>query len=612
MGYKHWRLGKGDAYQLGVARMRVAALLDAHASGVEGPLALACEVPIEEWDDIVEYGADNGCLTVTHYQVKLQNTNFKAGEKTATFGSLFDRAARILDDAAPYEGLTVPPEKRFFRFVFPTDDIKVGSQLGIDQLRLLLESCSGNAADAIVGNGGANLLGKDGGDQAREWLRLIRNSAGSDSLCACLLRQMRVELQPFAAVENDGRLAALFDDPTQARILLDTVIRKTAPEGWLDAEELLPKLVDARPKPAMRQVRIAQHEDLYYAHPYVDVRMTDLRAVAEAVVEKVWAENGGSDLHVSFPLPEVTASEGARALRLACVRLLLHAARSPIHVTGQPKWFERTRMEVARVLGVTNSARSLAEDHFHERAAPVSLPPKASWSPMALADALHAAMDARMWKRVRREVEHELLRADVSFQEMLDSLMGLNGFLERVLHGWWGLEQEASGVARAGPANASNVGLVVAGLAVIRHAGYHLSASDEGPGVAKLGALPVRALAIERAAVTHDREPIEVNLSQHARDLLDQSGIVLIVRGNVDSYYSFATSRLIIEPAAHAGLQHAAPAALLMDSDSLVTAAITGGGAPARQIKEWCDTHTKHHGAALEAALQQWRESHAT
>jgi hypothetical protein len=610
MGYRHWQLLKGDDYQRAVARMRVAELLDAHAKGIGGPLALSCEAPVDGWDDIVEYGAAKGQLTATHYQVKLQNTDFKAGEKTATFEDLFKHAAKILADADPYEGVTILPVDRYFRFVLPTDEITVGATLGIDQLRMLLEECEGTAADAIVANKGVNLKGADKGKQKRDWLALIRAAVGTDDECAILLRQMQVELRPVATLEGNGALAALFENPGLARDLVDKAIRDTAPEGWLDAEELLPKLFDAKPKPAMRQVLIAQHEGRFYAQPHA--RVQEVRAVADAIVAKVWAAHAAADLHVSFPLPDGTASDGARALRLACIRLLLHARQSPVRLTGHMRWFERTRLEVARVLGVTGPTDPLAEGHFNERPAPGSLPPKISWSPEDLAGALHAAMDARVWELVRGEGTKVMVGAKgVPFDELVAFLMGVDGFLERVLRGWWGLEQAASGVARAGPAIASNVAWIVAGLAVFRYAGFGISRSPDHPDVAKVGALPVRALALDQAAINYDGEPQAVGLSRHARQILELPGLVLIVRGDVNRYYTLARLRHINEPAAGANLQTASPSAFLMCSESLVDAAGAGADIATQLIRECCDTLANHHIAALDAALQQWRESNA-
>lgn len=605
MGYQHWRLGKGDAYQLGVARMRVAEMLHAHAKGIEGPLALACEAPIDGWDDIVEYGARQGCLTVTHHQVKRQNTNFAASEKTETFGDLFERATKLLADADPYNGLPVPPEHRYFRFVLPTDTIAVGAKLGIAALRTLLEECVGNEADTIVAN-----KGKNRGDQEREWLKLIGTAAGTDDACARLLRQMRVELRPVASVEGNGALAALFENAALARDLVDKAIRDTAPEGWLDAEELLPKLSDAKPNPAMRQVRLAQHEGRFYAQPHA--RLQDVRAVAEAIVAKVWAAHAAADLHVSFPLPDGTSSDGAKALRLACIRLLLHAPRSPAYVSGDKGWYERSRLEVKRTLGLVGASSSLEAAHFVERAAPRSLPPKASWTPEELAAALHDAMDARVWDAVRQEGAKALVGAkEIPFDELAAFLTNSVGVLERVLHGWWGLERAASGVARAGPAIAPNVARIVAGLAVLQLSEHGMSSVNDQTDIAKVGELPLRALGIDEAPVTYDGEPHPVGLSEHAREILVHAGVVLIVRGDVSDFYTFATMRPMDELADGASMRDSTPSAFLMSSESLITAARKGANVASNLIQQWCNDRARHHRAALDAAVQQWKESRA-
>lgn len=100
----------------------------------------------------------------------------------------------------------------------------------------------------------------------------------------------------------------------------------------------------------------------------------DVRAVADAIVAKVWAAHGAANLHVSFLLPDGTASEGARALRLACIRLLLHTRQSPAYVCGDKAWYERSRLEVKRTLGLAGASNSLEAEHFVERAELAGLP----------------------------------------------------------------------------------------------------------------------------------------------------------------------------------------------------------------------------------------------
>lgn len=610
MGYRHWRLGMGDAYQLGVARARVLAILYAHSTGGEGPVALACEAPVDGWDDIVEFGAAARAITATHYQVKLQNTNFKKSEKHETFEALFNHAAILLREPSPYEEVVVASADRRFRLVFPTGDITVGSKLGVDQLRMLLQECEGNAADRIVANEGVKLIGKDDGDQKREWLSLIRSATGSDDACANLLRQMRVDLHPEATLEHDPRLSLLFDDPARARDIVDKALRSVAPEGYMDVDELLPLLTTAQPRAETRQVRIAQHGDRFHVQP--KTRTREVRIIADTIVASVWADQGAADLHIGFPLPESSASLDARALRLACIRLLLHAQRSPTFVSGNERWYERGRREVQRALGLITSSARLDAAHFTDRAAPMGLPPKACWPPDELANALHAAMDAHLWKLVCRHGASMLAGANgVPFDHTVGFLTSLGGFFERVLHGWWGLEKTASGVARAGPVIAGNVACIAAGLAVLQHAGYAISAPVDSADVATIGELPVRALAIEQAATTCDDEPQAANLCEHASNVVVHAGIALVAKGDVGDYYALATLRPIDDVTEGAGLQDESPAAFLMSSEALVAAAKKGAQRASELIQRWCDDRARHHRAALDAALRQWSESNA-
>lgn len=609
MAYAKWRLGRGDDYQRGVARLRVARLLDAHARGIDGPLALSCETPDhEEWDDIVEFGAAGGVLTTTHRQVKRQHGDFKDG----TFAKLFERAAKILADAQPYTGLTIPPESRYFHFVLPTDQMSCDG-LGIDQLRMLLDECAGNAADTIVADRGAKLDGKEGGDQKRKWLEAFRKATTDDRAAARLLRQLRVELRAAAEVAADNpELTTLFEHPDRARLLIDDAIHNLAPQGRLDAEELLPVLLDAAPRPSVRVVRLARHGNRFWAH--APVRNPDVGAVATAILEHAWRAHGAADVHVAFPCPDATASSEESALRLACVRLLLHARPSPTYVAGKVEWCDRGRIDTQRTLGGDDRG-PIESEHYADRPAPAALPPVRSWPPNELAAALQDAMDARVWSAVRTQARLDLVGAKgVPFDDLADELAGVPDFFDKTLRGWWGLEQKASGVVRAGPGAAPNVARVVAGLAALRAAGYAVAAHHHETHIASIGTLTIRTLAIERASVEVGGEPIGVALAEHARQLLDHAGVVLIARGDPDSFYAFADPASIDESGADASMRAASPA-LLVTAESLIVAAKQKpkeGSSPVRdRVKALCNARARHHAAALDAALQQFQESDA-
>gem|GEM_PF-4180909 len=620
MGYPHWRLGKGSDYQVGIARMLVAKMLDAHAKGIEGPLAMAHEAPIDGWDDIVEFGADNGQLIATHYQVKRQYTNFdfESDEKIGTFTELFTNAAEILSASDPYNHMDVNKINRTFRFVFPTDGISVGASLGIYPLRCLLEACVGNAADTIVANKGAN-LGEASkstkkraqptvGDQKRAWLELIRAAAGNDDACANLLRQMRIDCYSESMVDDNKSLAALFDDPDRARDLIDKAIRSTSPEGWLDVEGLLPVLSAAKPKPELLQCRIVQHGSKFYE--YSQRRSGDLPVVANTIVQRVWCDHGATRLHVAFPHPSRDTPRGALELRSACIRLLLHAQLSPVHVSGSYAWYESCRSKVQRTLGVQGRCPTMEEKHFAEHATPLTLPPKWSWPPDILATALHNAMNEHVWRSV--SVEWEKLGEGlemVPFDSLSEMLKKTPDLWDCILRGWWAQEADASGVARAGPGITYLLAMVVGGLAVLQYAGFDVLPSDgRQPNVARLGALSVRALAIDVAAVRNVGELRSTRLAHHARHVLEYAGVVLIAQGNSQQFYDWARQRPD-SPGADVSLQSTRSPALLMDSDFLMQAAAWGPEAAKNDISDWCKRLTSHHVDDLEAALTQWNEA---
>ena len=606
MGYAKWRLGKGDQYQTDVERYRVARMLEVHAQGVEGPVALGCEVPIEGWDDIVEFGIEQDAVTVTYYQVKNQNTDFSAGELNDTFGKLFRSAVEILQKADPYDGLVVPTKRRRFVFVLPTGDITVGASLGMDQLRALLQKCVNmHAAEAIVANDGANIKdGKANGEQQRKWLAQIKTSAGTDDACARLLQQMRVEIWPSGFVDEQAAnlLTSRFDNPERARLLIDAALRDNPPEGRLDAEELLAKLADALPKRELRRVRLARVGDECFVQPHT--RQADLTVVADSIVKDVWSSHGAIDLHVGYPPPD-----DAKPLRLACVRLLLHARQSPVYVIGRDAWRARSTAEVAGAVGLVAGKGALDGAHYEEKFAPASLPPKAMWAADVLGDALHAAMDGHVWERVREEGKAVLEGTEgVPFEDLAASMKESEGFFDRVLRGWWEAEENASGVARAGPAVAPRVAQIVAGVAVLRHLDFQVAVADAPGTIARLGDLPVRALAIEQVSGIIDGLQAAVELAGHARDLLTQTGVVLI-RCDVEGIYDLASMPQLDESGGGTGIHEWTASAFLIDVGSLIASVKNGDEATKDLIKGWCDRRAQHHQAALNAAHQQWREN---
>lgn len=608
MGYAKWRLGHGDCYQTDVARYRVARLLEAHMQGVDGPMELACEAPVEGWDDIVEFGIKAGEITTTHYQVKHQNTDFNARELSDTFGKLFTSAAHILQVPHPYDDLQVPVEGRRFVLVLPTHDINVGTNRGIDQLKTLFEKCKNHqAAKAIVANNGANISdGKSGGEQQRNWLALIKTSAVTDDACVQLLQQMSVEILPREVViENTQRLlASQFDDPNRATLLLDEALRNNPPEGRLDSEELLAQLADALPNLELRCVRLVQDGNAYCAQ--LHTRQRDLAVVARNIVENLWREHGAPVLHVGYPPPVDPR------LRLACVRLLLHAERSPVFVTGRDNWWERSKAEVAGAVGFHVRQKALHGEHYEEKALPRSLRPMANWAAAQLSAALHAAMDDHVWVCVLAEGKAALVGAGaVPFEEVAASMKGLDGFFERVLRGWWKEEENASGVARAGPAVAHRVAQIVAAVAILQHLGYNVGATDVPLSIARVGDIQLRGLAMEQVGGIYDKLRIAVPLTQHARDILDHAGLVL-VQGSVDDLYELADPRQRDELDGAAGILSWTTPAFLMNPDSLITAVKKGDAIARNLVESWCNQRAKHHRAALDAALQQSRESDGT
>ncbi len=608
MGYAKWRLGMGDKYQIDVARYRVGLLLQAHAQDIDGPIALGCEVPVEGWDDIVEFCSQKGEITATHYQVKRQNTDFKAGDLQKTFAELFKSAAAILKEDAPYDGFVVRAKHRRFVFVLPTGDISVGAKLGIDQLVALLPKCStASAAQALVSNDGGLINdGKEGGDQQRRWLLHIKASAGTPEMCERILQQMSVEIWPSAFVEEQAAalVAMSFDLPDCADLLIDNVLRRNPPEGLIDAEKLLAELVAAKPKPALLRVKLARSGDVYFVQPFT--RLDKVASVAKRVVHRVWREHDSVDLQVGYAPPNAT-----KTLRLACVRLLLHAARSPVHVKNRDAWLDRCRSEVAWAVGLTSGKGALEGAHFKEKEPSASLPPKVEWAPEVLGHALQIAMDAYIWKRVCAETKLALELADgVSFDEVMKSMRELVGFFDAVLRGWWVAEEAASGIARAGPSVAHGVAQIVAGMAVLQHLGFSVAAADTPGTIAKLGDLPVRALAIEQVGGIADKLPRAEELSWYARELIAFPGVVLLIGGS-EGLYDMASGQPLDEPVASAGILTSTASAFLIDAGLLVASVRRGDQFAKSLVQTWCDRRAEHHRSALDAALQQWGESDA-
>ncbi|PKN24486.1 MAG: hypothetical protein CVU65_11610 [Deltaproteobacteria bacterium HGW-Deltaproteobacteria-22] len=599
MGYNKWGLSQGDKYQYAFARYRVAMLLEAHASQIGGPVAFGVETPVEGWDDIAEFSTVDGHLSVIHYQVKRQYSNFKAGDLAAVFQNLFKTALEILQKTDPYNGFSVPAESRKFVFVFPTPDLKVG-KIGISQLKSLLENCTNDsAARTIVSNKGQNL------DKSQcQWLAEVRKAAGSPEMCRQVLSQMSVQILPEAILDEQASalFAKHYDIHDLVKPLLDDILRNSPPEGLLDVEELLEKLAQAGPKRELQHISLGQDLKGCFIHHHE--RQSDITNVAGSIVKKVWQPHDAVVLHVCYQPPD-----DSMPLRLACVRLLLHANLSPVYVSGRCLWWERCKTEVAGTVGYNECKGALEEGHFKEKAVPKTLPPKTTWLHGDFGASLQNAMDDFVWECVLEEGKCLLSSiVGVPFEKQANSMRHLAGFFNHVLHGWWGEEKGASGVARAGPKVARNVAEIILAIAILEKLGHKVTAPDDAETIGMLGNLSVRALAIKEVGGIDDKLKKPVKLDDCARDLLACQSVVLI-SCNVDDIYRTAKMPPFGETGEGTGIQEWTASAFLINPESLISAIKRSECCARSLIDSWREQRSRHNSDALNAELEKWNEN---
>jgi hypothetical protein len=602
MGYAKFRLDRCGDYQRAFATLRVAKMLLAYAEHADGPMELGCEVPVDEWDDVLEIARMNGQWTATHYQLKRQYKDF-GSDGRKMFEKLFASAARILNETDTYAPRKIPPALRGFVLVLPPGSPDVAKGLSTDALRSLLKAANGNGAGAaLVTNRGSKLS-----VEGQAWLDFVRKSVSDDGLAAQVLERTTVVSQDEQGLEERTTecLARLFDDHDRAAMTISWFVDKVQPEGRLRAETMLQTLALAKPRSIQRAVRLGLHGTESYASGLFGRIPADLSDLAAEVVDLAWRTTGPVELQVHMSPKALDASP---PLQHACKRLLLHAGYRPTRAVSHAEWWERCKADVQGSVGCDLTNEWLELKSYENQDECLTLTPERRWHPDALGAALHAAMDNRVWADVERRVAEELSSNNelcMAYAAVYRQIRALGDPFERLLKGWWAREAGASGVARAGPLAARRIASIMVAVAILRWLGCRVEAPGQAPDIARCGLLPVRGLAISHASVMNGNRWAAEPLLEQAREVMGAPGIVILHEGDPEA---FDGSIPLDRTGPSANVQALADSAWLLTPQRLIAWLRLGIDEARVRMRADCRRRAMHREADFAAAIECMKE----
>lgn len=628
MANAKWLLNTHEEYSKNLILLRLLHLIEAEAVHSDGPFILYREAAVKGWDDIVEVGYREGQFYADHYQVKHQYDDFKpkkvSGGKTGgpseTFMGLFSQAENLLRSSQTFEGIVVTPDRLRFCVCIPTDDVDVqtaGQQLSVGDLRTLCDVCTPAAASQIATDKGEELT-----EGQRVWLKTVAARFDGDfSRATKVIAQMRVDLWPESALNGvlESRSRFLFEKDDLARSALLARVGEAVPQGGLKALNLLAQLSDLGPKPVLNAVAVhAQHGWFWTSH-FVGEQTGTASASYESHVGKVWSDTKPALVRIGFrPEEEKFNTKAARAPML---RLMTHARNSPFSVHSKPEWYELARRLTGRTIGCRGrfNVPILKADAYQDIPPTVRPVPERASDDATFASALHAAMD----KVVEQRVDHEagqLVHPDLPNHKATTAraktvLFEKGAFrLLRVLRAWWE-PKHIDARFRLGPQLVDGIVEVVRALSTLldafpetkMEACKSSSVEDQSECIAWVGRTPVRALAIEMAAVPNDDGGYEPrNLEDSAEALLGRPGIILVHRMDIQDV---AEPTNVTELGHNPMLSSNTPTGVLINMSTLISRSRKGE----HEVVSWVEKQFQSQRgtaakAAFEAARQAWKE----
>lgn len=616
MGYAKWLLNTHETYAKKVILLRLLDLIEAEAVQSDGPFLLYREAVVDGWDDIVEEGYRAGQFYADHYQVKHQYGDFKAD----VLMPIFDAAFKNLDSPPTLAVLEVAPERRSFTLCLPTDDVGVKvdqKTLSLADLRTLCLVCTPAAATQIATDKGKELT-----KGQRAWLETLAARFGGDfSRATKVIAQMRVDLWPESALNGalESRSRLLFEQDVLARSTLLDRVETAAPQGPLQALNLLPQVSDLGPKTLLNAVTVNAAKGKFWASHMGGQLSGEECSDHEFHVRKVWSRTSPAALRIGFGPGELRTVRSAEPDPL--FRLMAHARVSPFSVHSPCEWYALARERLGCAIGCRKPhLSSILEPDAYQVLERTRRPvPEGASDDTAFATALHVAMDKiveeEIGQRLQDSEREEPPKQQASTTRAKDVLFEKGALrLHRVLRAWWE-PKHIKGRLRLGPQFVDTIVDVVRSLSRLLEAFPETtmeackssSVEDQSECIAWVGRTPVRALAIEMAAVPNDEGGYEPrNLEDSAEALLGRPGIILVPRMDVQDV---AVPTNVTELGHNPMLSSPTPTGVLLNMSTLISRGQKGE----HEVVSWVERQFQSQRgpaakAAFEAARQDWKE----
>lgn len=615
MGYGHFHFDSCTEYQRAIATTRIAKMLHAYAFDEDGPQEIASEAPVDGWDDIVEFAVKDDALFSVHYQVKRQHEDFASTDQEA-FAKLFRSALQILDDERPYDGLFIHPDRRDFFIVLPGSGIVIPGKgtptLELSDLRSVAHSCTMNAWQAIGKNKGIKLpIGQ------RDWLHFAASIAGKDyEKAARVLSRLNVSIASEIEARDSAiqGLRGLFEDADLAYNLIMRELSILPPEGRLTAQCLITPLIRAHPKATSQVISLQREGNQFWCLGLPGPSPQNSSEEAAQIVKHAWHRTTPFGVRVCFaPDDEQSVPD---ELRLAVLRLLLHATARPTHVKAPVEWCTNALLETGKTMGGDHGNHVLDADYYQKANGTLRIPPRKTRSANELATALEAAMDEALWKEVRTEYATSIPPCSgerpIDFAQTCTITKNLSDPFGRLMRCWME-HDEVNGTLRAGPNAKGSIAVILAALAVLERLGCHFGpAPDNSSSLATLGEFVVRAIAVTRCSRSKQSHACgSSNGADHARDIVKEKAIVLLAQVNPEAIYLAASRPRLTTTASSSRMDRPSSPALLLSARTL----LEQFDCSEQSARDWFSKQRENLSGedrdAFSTAMQDWKENDA-
>ncbi len=423
---RRFRLERLGIYEKMLVVHRLVHMLEAFIDGRPADLEIGSEQGgIPHWDDYVVRRHDE---VWEHVQIKRQNTDF-CTQRPQRDGATHDLSA--LDDVfaslAQWSRTTIGNDgpAREFVVYLPTLNVLAKRELSIAHIEALCSVCrnEGTTADRLAARG-------DGPTKrAFEWLVSWCGFADWDHILTALRR---------VTIKSGGLEADLRDQISTvlARHFLDANAAYDALIAYI-VEQSADVSAFTTPRVFRRIQHLARPElprwtQYLYDIPQGTWRIAGTQDVVGAVVEDspsivngLWAPNGHPRrLRVAASCPQ--QHDAPPSLPSALMRLALHLqGSSQAILAGEPTWQGRTREDLGRTLGTSES--DLDHLNWVEEAQRLNPSTHRELSTIAQArteaEALGRAMDREVWLLVVAKVQVRLAAiADVALLQSMETM----------------------------------------------------------------------------------------------------------------------------------------------------------------------------------------------